>query len=123
MLPATSSRLDELLSFVDGDTWTGIPSITILESDTGEPPVANASSCVFVIKRQASSTTALVRLTNGDGITITDANAWTFSIPKQEVDLDPGVYYWAFQVTDTNAITLTHLQGSLKVLPRGATDA
>lgn len=112
MIPGTSAQLDANLAFVQGDTWGGIPSITVTPA-----PAHTADSAIFAIKRTPADLQPVKQLSSADGeITITDDTNWVFSIPAQELDLNAGNYVWQFRITDSNGGIQTYLQGSMAVL-------
>jgi hypothetical protein len=113
MIPGDSVQLDANLAFVQGDTWGGIPSITITPPSTG----STAELAIFAIKKQASDIQTVKQLSSADGdITITDDVNWIFSIPQQNIGLNAGTYVWQFRVTDSDDVIQTYLQGSMQVL-------
>ena len=112
MVPATSAQLDANLAYVQGDTWGGIPSITISSA-----PAYTAQSAIFGIKVNLASVNPIRQLTSEAGeITISDATNWIFAIPAQTLVLPAGSYVWQFRVTDSNGSIQTYIQGSLQVL-------
>jgi hypothetical protein len=114
MIPGTSAQLDANLAYVQGDTWGGIPTITVTPA-----PSYTADSAIFAIKRQASDIQVVKQLSSGDGeIVISDDTNWIFTIPAQTLALNAGTYVWQFRVTDSNGGIQTYLQGSMQVLPQ-----
>ena len=112
MIPGTSSQLDSNLAYVQGDTWGGIPSITVTPA-----PSYTAVSAIFAIKRQPSDVQVVKQLNSVDGeIVITDAANWIFTIPNQALALNAGTYVWQFRVTDSDGGIQTYLQGSMQIL-------
>lgn len=112
MIPGTSAQLDANLAFVQGDTWGGIPSITVTPA-----PSYTADSAIFAIKRNASDVQTLKQLSSADGeIVISDDTNWIFAVPAQPLNLNAGTYVWQFRVTDSNGGIQTYLQGSFQVL-------
>jgi hypothetical protein len=112
MIPGTSAQLDANLAFVQGDTWGGIPSITVTPA-----PAYTADAAIFAIKKTPADIQPVKQLSSDDGqILITDNTNWIFSIPAQELDLTAGDYVWQFRITDSNGGIQTYLQGSFAVL-------
>jgi hypothetical protein len=113
MTPGTSTTLDAQIAFVEGDTWGGIPSITV--TPTPGPDVASAR---MHFRESWISPRVLVRLdsSNADEITITSAANWTFEVPVQSLSLKAGNYVWQFETTDTDDRIQTYLQGEIQVL-------
>ena len=115
MRPGTSADLDENLTFVRGDKWQGISALQILED--GSPPAADASSARMQIRSSPDSNNILAELTTANAkITLVSGNLWTFIIPEQTLDLEPGTYVWQFETTDVNGKVQTYMQGSIEVL-------
>lgn len=112
MVPGTSAQLDANLAYVQGDTWGGIPSITVSPA-----PAYTAQTAIFGIKRNAADVNPLKQLTSTDGdIVISDATNWIFSIPAQDLVLNAGSYVWQFRIIDSNGNVQTYIQGSMQVL-------
>lgn len=116
MAPGTSAELDASLTYVELDTWGGIPSFTI--TTDGVPPAVPVASCKMQFRPNANTFTPSATLENGAGITITSAANWEFSIPQQELDLKAGQYVWSFVATDDNGVVQTYMQGNIEVLKR-----
>ena len=112
MIPGTASKLDAQMSFVSGDTWGGIPSITVTPA-----PVQSCALAEMQFRINATSNTPAASLSSADGsINITDAVNWEFNIPAQSLPLKPGNYVWSFRTTDADDVVQTYLQGSIAVL-------
>ncbi len=112
MKPGSSDDLNELLSTVQHDTWTGISSIAITPA-----PASALASVIMAFKVDPTATDPELELTSADGdITITNAATWTFSVPPQALDLAPGTWYWQIQTTSASGVVNTYLQGTLDVL-------
>lgn len=123
MIPKTSSRLNTLLGFVEGDRWGGIPSITIKVN--GVPygaPVASAKLQISVTMPNAAPLITLS--TGGSTIVITSAANWQLTVPSQNLvlpdgtSLGEGTYCWAFQATDQGGGVQTYMRGTFTVLPK-----
>jgi len=112
VIPGTSSKLDAQLSFVSGDTWLGIPSITVTPA-----PVDPCALAEMQFRINATSNTPAASLSSADGsIVITDAANWEFYIPEQNLTLKPGNYVWSLRTTDDQSVVQTYMQGSIVVL-------
>lgn len=120
MIPGTSAALDATLSFVEGDTWGGISSLSITVD--GSPPSDDLASVKMEFRAGQTSSETLISLSSSDAaqINITSASDWTFTVPAQDLALlfAQSPYTWAIQTTDVNGVRQTYLQGSLQVLPR-----
>lgn len=121
MTPGRDSRIDSSISFVFGDTWSGInPSVQIIDTD-GSPPDTDLSSVTMQFKTRENTRDVVVSLSSADAeIVIDSANTWTFHIPAQNLpSLLPGTYYWCIQCTDVSGNKQTWLDGHMMVLPQG----
>lgn len=119
MLPGSSTTLDTSLSFVEGDTWGGIPSLTIRVDGTA--PSDDLASVKMQFRTAPTSAETLAQLSSAGGsITITSASDWEIEVPAQELLLyaNRTPYFWALQTTDINGIVQTYLQGTIQVLPK-----
>ncbi len=121
MIPGTLSQLNDSLSFVEGDTWGGIPEISITIS--GTPPADDVASAKMQFHPASGFETVATITSAGGGITITSAANWTFIVPAQDLELPDGSplpsgsYVWGFQTTDINGVKQTYLEGTVEVLP------
>jgi hypothetical protein len=105
----------EIPSFVRGDTWNGINSISITVNSSF--PIASVVSSRIQFKTHKKDTTALATLTSADGsIVITDVDAWTFHIPQQNIDLPVGKLFWDMEIVDSSDNVRTYLEGTVTVL-------
>lgn len=100
-----------------GDTWPGIPSITIRVN--GSPPGDPVESARLIFfKAEDGAGTIGQALSTPDEILITDADLWEISIPAIALSLPPGE--WTFRFTtvaaDTSATTRTWIVGTLTIL-------
>lgn len=117
MTPGNSAQVNESLTFVEGDTWGGVPGINILVN--GTPPAADVASAKMQFRTtETSSDTILELSTAAAQITITSANNWTFVVPAQNIALPAGNYTWGFRTVDVGGVTLTYLEGAQIVLPK-----
>lgn len=76
-----------------GTTWCGLSGITVSPAHDE----ALESVTVEFIK----SGTVIQTLTNGDGVTITDATSWAFDIDAQVLSIPVGSYSILITTTDT----------------------
>ncbi len=117
MTPGVSTALDESLTFVQGDTWGGIPAIAITVS--GSPPGPDVASAKMQFRAAQGSSDTLLELSSDDAeIVISSANGWTFVVPAQPLDLLPATYVWGFQTVDVGGTVQTYLEGQMVVLPK-----
>jgi len=111
MLPGQSTTLNDQLAFVQGDTWGGIPSITLTPA-----PNYNVVSAEMQFRESKVSVLPSATLSTDDGsIVINNAGTWSFTVPVQDLPLTAGTYDWQFQTTDTQGSVQTYLQGTLQV--------
>ena len=120
MIPGTSKELDATLAFVAGDIWTGLGSSTITPA-----PDANVELIEFYVRDTPVATTNRLKLDSDTDIAdqpgtkqivIDDATTWTFHIPRQNISLGPGTYYWQMKFTKTGeSRPLTYMAGTLNV--------
>ena len=109
MLPGHIASLDASLAFVAGNTWLGIPSITIT------PTPATTLSTVTMTFRKDVKSALEVTLTSPTDITITNATAWVVAIPAQALALPAGTHLWQLTFTDSASTIQTYLEGSILV--------
>lgn len=97
-----------------GDTLDAVPFV-ITRTPTGLDDLASVE-IDFRLNNVNNCTTAKT-LTNGNGVTITDANTWAFTVDAiTELDLAPGFYVYSIKCTDVTGRIKTYVRGSLTVL-------
>lgn len=112
MRPGTSTELNELLTTVQHDTWTGISSIAI-----SPPPASALANVVMAFKNDPTATNPTLELKSADGeIAITNAANWTFTVLPTILNLEAGTWYWQIQTTSSADVIVTYLQGEIEVL-------
>lgn len=101
-------------STFQGDTLDAVPFV-ITRTPTG---LANLASVEIDFRlNNVNNCTAALELTNGSGITITNASTWAFTVNAiPDLNLAPGFYVYSIKCTDVNNRTKTYLRGSLTVL-------
>ena len=111
MKPGTSTDLNDRLSFVEGDTWSGA-TVTITPV-----PTADLASVKMHFRTDFDSNRTVLKLDSSDAtqINITDANAWEFTLEEQNLDLKAGTYVWQIETTDANDVIKTYLEGTIEV--------
>lgn len=103
--------------FTEGDTWKGIPSITITVN--GGTPAAQISQVSMRFKKAGAALSAVVELSSATPaqISLTNAAGWVFSIPEQVVPgLTFGDWIWRIRVTDAAGKKHTYLADKFTVL-------
>lgn len=103
----------ELEAIVYRDTWGGF---TVSASSTGTALDSNLAS-VRMFFRDSDGASGL-ELTSADSeITITDANAWAFTVlAVNPFPLAVGFWYWSIETTNALGIVKTYLVGKIEVL-------
>lgn len=106
-----------LTPFTEGDTWSGIPSLTITVN--GAPPASVLSLVTMRFKKSGGLPSDVVQLTSATAgqITITSAPNWQITVPAQIVPaLTTGKWIWRMQFTDAAGKKRTYLADELTVL-------
>lgn len=107
-----------LESFTQGDTWKGIPSVTITVN--GATPGTPISVVTMRFKKATSvEPNPVVELTSATPaqINLTNAAGWVFSVPEQIVaGLTYGDWTWRIRITDTAGKKHTYLADKITVL-------
>jgi hypothetical protein len=105
----------KLSDHVKGDTWAGLV-VTYL--DGGGLPI-DITGCVIAMKFRynCKTGTEVDELTTAGGeITLSDPTAGEFTIEPLDINWAIGEYYWDIQITYTDAVVKTYIQGTLKVV-------
>lgn len=103
-----------LPGLVEGDTWTGVPSLRVRVNDAA-PPSALALVRLQV-RRRHDDAVAMLSLTSADGgIVIGDAAEWELSIPPRQIALAAGRYVYDLEFTDAAGTVKTYLAGTMVV--------
>ncbi len=101
-----------------GDTWPGIPSISILVN--GSVPSVAVVSASLTFSRAGSlpgSTPATgTTLASPSGVTITSTSGWTFAVQPGILPLAQGDWILHFKTTDSAGAVHTWLTGTLTIL-------
>jgi hypothetical protein len=116
MQPASSDALDALVTFVAGDTWAGLTSVTI---GTGRNSPGDLASVKMAFKLNPKAVSPTLELTSAGGdITISDAVNWVFTVDPARLPLIPGNYVWQIETEDDSATPYveTMLAGNCNVL-------
>ncbi len=112
-----------LTAFTEGDTWDGIPQITIKVGPDGGPfgaPETPLELVTLRFKKANDLPGSVVELSSADSeITITSAANWIFTIPEQKVaGLTEGKWDWRLRcTTDGGDDVKTYLADQITVLP------
>jgi len=110
----------DLEAFTAGDTWEGIPALTIQEN--GAPPASPLALARMRFRRTdapigSAEETARVELSSADGeIEIVSAANWEISVPEQDVPgLTEGKWRYNMEFTDQEADVRTYLKGNIEI--------
>lgn len=106
-----------LTPFTEGDTWDGIPALTV--TINGAPPASALSLVTMRFKKSAGLPSDVVELTSATAgqITITNAATWAVTVPPQIVaTLTSGKWTWRMRFQDAAGKKRTYLADELTVL-------
>lgn len=102
-----------------GDTWPGIPSITIRVNDLPPANAVAGAKLVFYKADESPLTPALTLTDEAGDIEIIDASNWQLAIPGTPLDLPPGEWTFRFSTnaaTSGNELVRTWIVGTLTIL-------
>ncbi len=106
-----------LTPFTEGDTWDGLPSLTV--TINGAPPASSLSLVTMRFKKSGGLESETVQLTSATAgqINITNAANWTITIPAQIVaGLTAGKWTWRMCFQDAAGKKRTYLADEVTVL-------
>lgn len=120
MTPGNTASLDRLLSFVEGDQWSGLGTVEITLQSTGAAPTNDLSSVVIQYRRDFKTETIAHQLSTADAtINISSAANWIISVPAQNIPLKSGKYVWGARFVDISGAKFTYLGSeNVIVLPK-----
>lgn len=105
--------------FTEGNTWPGIPLITVQLEDTSPPAVPIAGVRMYFRRFPQEQIPAVKLHSDGGGIIIQDANAWEVVIPAIDLPkLKVGKWYFDIEFTRTDGVVQTFITGDTEVLSR-----
>jgi hypothetical protein len=88
----------DLSQHIAGDTWNGIPSITIMRN--GSPLDLTNASAEIHVKFQIDAPTIAFFTTNDNSIIILDPpENGVLQVPPQIVNIPPANYIWSLKIT------------------------
>ena len=96
-----------------GDTYEAV-QFTILENSAALDLTGSTIKIVF--KKNKKQGTTVKTITNGSGITITDATGGVFSIDSFNLNWDEGNYYYDIQITNSSGVITTYIAGNINVI-------
>lgn len=105
-----------LTPFTEGDTWAGIPSLTVTVN--GAPPASALTLVTMRFRKSGGLPSDVVELSSADAeITITNAATWAITIPAQIVPaLTTGKWIWRMRFQSADGKKRTYLADELTVL-------
>ena len=106
-----------LTPFTEGDTWDGIPSLTV--TINGSPPASALSLVTMRFKKSGGLESETVQLTSATvgQITITNAATWAITVPAQIVPaLTTGKWTWRMRFQDATGDKRTYLADEITIL-------
>lgn len=114
MQPASSDELNRLVTFVRGDTWEGLPSVTV----NNRLAPGNLAKVKMAFKLDPKILAPVLELNQSNGgITILSAVNWVFSVNAGRYPLAVGLYHWQLETADDGdpAYVQTLLEGTCQV--------
>jgi hypothetical protein len=104
MLPTTLPELDETLSFIYGDPWSGLGQCNV-RLENGDPPTPDLDRVELIFENMLSVS-----------LTVTSGANWEFTDPAAIYPtLTPGTYKWRVVLTDAADVPQTYLVGFVTV--------
>lgn len=109
-----------LTPFTEGDTWDGIPSITVTVGPTGGPfvpPTSALSTVTLRFKKAGAVPSAVVELSSAEGeITISSSVNWQVAVAAQIIpELTAGKWTWRMRFTNAAGKKITYLADEFTV--------
>lgn len=109
-----TTAIYNLPDIMQGDTLKA-QSFRVVINDA-EPTSALASVEIDFRQNQRTNCAAALQLTNGSGVTITDAAAWEFEIDRiQELDLEPAYYVYSIKTIAADGTRRNYVKGGMNV--------
>ena len=117
MKAGKSAALDALLEVAEGDLWGNIPF-----SWGTSAPDSNLTKVTMTFREKPNDIDPVLVLTSvaSADITITDADAWEFTLNEQILALTPGTYYWYIRCWDTTPSPIHWMEGKMLVRLNGS---
>lgn len=98
---------------VEGDTWRGVPSLTVTIDDA--TPASPLSSVRMQFRRKPGGVVGDELSTANGLIAILDAEAWEVKIGPTRMDLTPGQWLFDVEFSAADGSVYTLLKGVLQV--------
>lgn len=105
----------DLTEYITGDTWKGIPNITIMRD--GIPLDLTDAYIEFQVKFQIDAPTVF-KITSDDGsiIILDPAIEGNIQIPPQIVNIPPANYIWSLKITLETGEVDTFVSGHWNII-------
>lgn len=105
----------DLAEHIAGDTWRGIPTITITRN--GSALDLTGASVEMHVKFQIDAPTVAKFTTEDNSMIILDpATSGVVQVPPQIVDVPPANYIWSFKVTLADGEITTYVAGRWPII-------
>jgi hypothetical protein len=98
-----------------GDTYDGV-QFTLLNTEDNSPIDLTGVNIKIQFRYNSKIGGLQKEINNGDGVTISDAVNGVFSIDPFLIDWNPDIYFFDIQMTFTNGVIRTYIQGTIKVI-------
>jgi len=98
-----------------GDTYDGV-QFTLLNTEDSSPIDLTGVSIKIQFRYNSKIGGIQKEITDGNGVTISNAVNGVFSIDPFLIDWAPDIYYFDVQMTFTNGVVRTYIQGTIKVI-------
>jgi len=109
-----TTAIYNLPDIMQGDTLKAQPFRVVIND--AEPTIALASVEIDFRQNQPSNCATALQLTNGRGVTITDASAWEFEIDRiQELELEPAYYVYSIKTIAVDGTRRNYVKGGMNV--------
>lgn len=109
-----TTAIYNLPDIMQGDTFKAL-AFRVLINDAQPPSALDSVAIDFRLNQPTNCQTAL-QLTNGSGVTITDAAAWEFEIDRIEaMPLDPAYYVYSIKTIAADGTRRNYVKGGINV--------
>ena len=98
-----------------GDTYDGV-QFTLLNTEDSSPIDLTGVNIKIQFRYHSKIGGVQKEISNGNGVTISDAINGIFSIDSFLIDWAPDIYYFDVQTTFLNGVVRTYIQGTIKVI-------
>ena len=98
-----------------GDTYDGV-QFTLLNTEDSSPIDITGAAIKTQFRYNSKIGKVQKEITNGAGITISDATNGVFSIDPFLIDWPANTYYFDVEMTFPNGVVRTYIQGTIKVI-------